>query len=122
MILSNTSCSIPSIIINVEARINELNIVDEICIKYEVLNFPSIVVKSLDSILKRLDILKDRQSSFDEEENTDPKHAAAVKRKKKLIDQAKRDNVGLGWTKGIGDDKKKAHKSKYFLDKKKIYN
>ena len=70
-------------------------------------------LKSLDSILKRLDILKDRQSSFDEEENTDPKHAAAVKRKKKLIDQAKRDNVGLGWTKGIVDDKKKAHKSKY---------
>ena len=70
-------------------------------------------LKSLDSILKRLDILKDRQSSFDEEENTDPLHAAAVKRKKKIIDQAKRDNVGLGWTKGIVDDKEKAHKSKY---------
>ena len=64
-------------------------------------------LKSLNSILKRLDLLKDRQSSFDEEENTDPKHAAAVKRKKKLIEQAKRDNVGLGWTKGIVDDDKK---------------
>ncbi len=61
-------------------------------------------LKSLDSILKRLDVLKDRQSSFDEEDNTDPLHAAAVKRKKKLIEEAKRDNVGLGWTKGIVDD------------------
>tara|TARA_B100000029_G_scaffold68959_2_gene61367 strand:+ start:2184 stop:4010 length:1827 start_codon:yes stop_codon:yes gene_type:complete len=66
-------------------------------------------LKSLDSILKRLDVLKDRQSSFDEEENTDPKHAEAVKKKKKIWDKARREGIGMTW-----DDKlEKAHKSKY---------
>ena len=54
-------------------------------------------LKSLNSILKRLDLLKDRQSSFDEEENTDPLHAEAKKRKKKIWDEARRKGIGMSW-------------------------
>ena len=53
--------------------------------------------RALNSILKRLDALKDRQSSFDEEENTDPLHAEAKKRKKKIWDEARRKGIGMSW-------------------------
>ena len=68
-------------------------------------------LKSLNSILKRLDLLKDRQSSFDEEENTDPLHAEAKKRKKKIWDEARRKGIGMSWDDKLEKTSKEVHDS-----------
>ena len=44
-----------------------------------------------------------------EEEIRKRKHEAAKKKKKEVWDKAIRDNVGLGWTKGIVDEEKKGN-------------
>ena len=40
---------------------------------------------------------KEEQTTFDDEENVDPLHAEAKKKKKEVWDKARRDGIGMTW-------------------------